>query len=213
MKNLDGQVCEICGDSVGLTVDGDLFVACEECGFPVCRPCYEYERREGTQVCPQCHTRYKRIKGMTGVPHVSESVLCLMSVFVFVYVFHSMRYIYFSIHVSLYLIVISCNAKGSPRVVGDEDEEDVDDIEQEFKMEEEKYKLMHEEDMDSRDDDDENTKYRELPGGAKLDQNEKTDEWKLQQGNLLIETDAVDPEKAMYVCYENSLYDKHLYYK
>ena len=51
------------GDSVGLTVDGDLFVACEECGFPVCRPCYEYERREGTQVCPQCHTRYKRIKG------------------------------------------------------------------------------------------------------------------------------------------------------
>lgn len=63
MKNLDGQLCEICGDSVGLTVEGDLFVACEECGFPVCRPCYEYERREGTQVCPQCHTRYKRIKG------------------------------------------------------------------------------------------------------------------------------------------------------
>ncbi|XP_058752868.1 cellulose synthase A catalytic subunit 9 [UDP-forming]-like [Vicia villosa] len=147
VKNLDGQVCEICGDSVGRTVDGDLFVACEECGFPVCRPCYEYERREGTQVCPQCHTRYKRIKG-------------------------------------------------SPRVVGDEDEEDVDDIEQEFKMEEEKYKLMHEEDMDSRDDD-ENTKYREQPGDAYLDQKEKTDEWKSQQGNLLIETDAVDPEKAM----------------
>ncbi|KAL4391235.1 hypothetical protein AHAS_Ahas03G0224800 [Arachis hypogaea] len=62
VKNLDGQLCEICGDLVGLTVDGDLFVACEECGFPVCRPCYEYERREGTQVCPQCHTRYKRIK-------------------------------------------------------------------------------------------------------------------------------------------------------
>ena len=40
-----------------------IVVCCEECGFPVCRPCYEYERREGTQVCPQCHTRYKRIKG------------------------------------------------------------------------------------------------------------------------------------------------------
>nr|KYP37076.1 Cellulose synthase A catalytic subunit 7 [UDP-forming] [Cajanus cajan] len=87
VKNLDGQLCEICSDSVGLTVDGDLFVACEECGFPVCRPCYEYERREGTQVCPQCHTRYKRIKG-------------------------------------------------SPRVLGDEDEDDVDDIEHEFKNEE-----------------------------------------------------------------------------
>ena len=63
LKNLDGQVCEICGDEVGLTVDGDLFVACNECGFPVCRPCYEYERREGSQLCPQCKTRYKRLKG------------------------------------------------------------------------------------------------------------------------------------------------------
>ncbi|CAE6093284.1 unnamed protein product [Arabidopsis arenosa] len=26
-------------------------------------PCYEYERREGNQSCPQCKTRYKRIKG------------------------------------------------------------------------------------------------------------------------------------------------------
>jgi cellulose synthase A len=63
VRALSGQVCEICGDEVGLTVDGDLFVACNECGFPVCRPCYEYERREGTQNCPQCKTRYKRLKG------------------------------------------------------------------------------------------------------------------------------------------------------
>ncbi|KAK7304837.1 hypothetical protein VNO77_42728 [Canavalia gladiata] len=166
VKNLDGQLCEICGDSVGLTVDGDLFVACEECGFPVCRPCYEYERREGTQVCPQCHTRYKRIKG-------------------------------------------------SPRVEGDEDEDDVDDIEHEFKMEEEKYKLKHEEMLQgkmSHGDDDGNTKSKpvngELPissrsigepaGGAKLNEKEKTDDWKLHQGNLWPETDvSVDPEKAM----------------
>ncbi|RRT85292.1 hypothetical protein B296_00002131 [Ensete ventricosum] len=64
---LNGQVCEICGDEIGLTVDGDLFVACNECGFPVCRPCYEYERREGTQLCPQCKTRYKRLKAKQGV--------------------------------------------------------------------------------------------------------------------------------------------------
>lgn len=63
-RNLDGQVCEICGDEIGKTVEGDLFVACDECGFPVCRPCYEYERREGTQLCPQCKTRYKRLKGI-----------------------------------------------------------------------------------------------------------------------------------------------------
>lgn len=34
-----------------------------------------------------------------------------------------------------------------------------------------------------------------------MDNKEKRDEWKLQEGNLLIETDdSVDPEKAMYVC-------------
>ncbi|XP_078150681.1 cellulose synthase family protein [Carex rostrata] len=91
VKSLSGQVCEICGDGVGLTVDGELFIACNECGFPVCRPCYEYERREGTQLCPQCRTRYKRLKG-------------------------------------------------SPRVEGDDDEEDIDDLEHEFNMDDDKNK-------------------------------------------------------------------------
>ncbi|KAI3523145.1 hypothetical protein L1887_01202 [Cichorium endivia] len=45
--------------------------------------CYEYERRDGNQACPQCKTRYKR-------------------------------------------------HKGSPRVDGDDDEDDVDDLENEF---------------------------------------------------------------------------------
>ncbi|XP_042050247.1 cellulose synthase A catalytic subunit 7 [UDP-forming]-like isoform X3 [Salvia splendens] len=89
LKNLSGQVCEICGDEMGVTVEGELFVACNECGFPVCRPCYEYERREGSQLCPQCKTRYKRLKG-------------------------------------------------SPRVEGDDDEEDTDDIEHEFNIDEHK---------------------------------------------------------------------------
>ncbi|XP_010687624.2 cellulose synthase A catalytic subunit 7 [UDP-forming] [Beta vulgaris subsp. vulgaris] len=94
LKDLSGQVCEICGDEIGLSVDGDLFVACNECGFPVCRPCYEYERREGSQNCPQCKTRYKRLKG-------------------------------------------------SPRVEGDDEEEDIDDIEHEFNMDDEQYKNNH----------------------------------------------------------------------
>ncbi|KAF2303860.1 hypothetical protein GH714_023914 [Hevea brasiliensis] len=63
LKNLNGQTCQICGDNVGLTASGDTFVACNECAFPVCRPCYEYERKDGTQSCPQCKTRYKRHKG------------------------------------------------------------------------------------------------------------------------------------------------------
>ncbi|XP_022864856.1 cellulose synthase A catalytic subunit 6 [UDP-forming]-like isoform X1 [Olea europaea var. sylvestris] len=63
VQELSGQICQICGDEVEITVDGELFVACNECGFPVCRTCYEYERREGNQACPQCKIRYKRVKG------------------------------------------------------------------------------------------------------------------------------------------------------
>ncbi|KAM0943645.1 putative cellulose synthase (UDP-forming) chromatin regulator PHD family [Dioscorea sansibarensis] len=63
LKQQGSQVCQICGDGVGTTVDGGLFVACGVCGFPVCRPCYEYERKDGNQSCPQCKTKYKRHKG------------------------------------------------------------------------------------------------------------------------------------------------------
>nr|CAB3492778.1 unnamed protein product [Digitaria exilis] len=62
-KHGAGQVCQICGDGVGTAADGDVFTACDVCGFPVCRPCYEYERKDGTQACPQCKTKYKRHKG------------------------------------------------------------------------------------------------------------------------------------------------------
>nr|AMQ81245.1 cellulose synthase catalytic subunit 5 [Miscanthus x giganteus] len=62
-KHVAGQVCQICGDGVGTAADGELFTACDVCGFPVCRPCYEYERKDGTQACPQCKTKYKRHKG------------------------------------------------------------------------------------------------------------------------------------------------------
>ncbi|RDX75112.1 Cellulose synthase A catalytic subunit 6 [UDP-forming], partial [Mucuna pruriens] len=67
VTELSGQICQICGDEIEVTVDGEPFVACNECAFPVCRPCYEYERREGNQVCPQCKTRYKRLKGEASI--------------------------------------------------------------------------------------------------------------------------------------------------
>eukprot|EP00249_Psilotum_nudum_P010702 c22707_g1_i1 orf=736-4026(+) len=85
LRQLSSQVCQICGDDVGFTPDGEIFVACHECGFPVCRPCYEYERKDGNKACPQCKTKYRR-------------------------------------------------HKGSPRVEGDEDEEDVDDLDNEFNI-------------------------------------------------------------------------------
>ncbi|XP_024385240.1 probable cellulose synthase A catalytic subunit 5 [UDP-forming] [Physcomitrium patens] len=83
LSYVDSRICQICGDDVGLNMRREIFVACDECGFPVCRPCYEYERKDGTQACPQCRTRYKR-------------------------------------------------HKGSPRVKGDDEEEDSDDLDNEF---------------------------------------------------------------------------------
>ncbi|CAN4081108.1 unnamed protein product [Withania somnifera] len=76
VHELSGQVCQICGDEIEITVDGEQFVACNECAFPVCRPCYEYERREGNQACPQCKTRYKRIK-VNPRPMVPEKDIAL----------------------------------------------------------------------------------------------------------------------------------------
>ncbi|KAF7127029.1 hypothetical protein RHSIM_Rhsim11G0083600 [Rhododendron simsii] len=86
VRELSGQICRICGDEIEVTIDGEPFAACNDCAFPVCRTCYEYERREGCQACPQCKTRYKRIKG-------------------------------------------------SPRVDGDEEEDEFDDLDNEFEHE------------------------------------------------------------------------------
>nr|AFK49023.1 unknown [Lotus japonicus] len=62
VKNLNGQICQICGETVGLTANGDIFVACHECAFQLCHPCYEYERNNVSPYCPQCKTRYESHK-------------------------------------------------------------------------------------------------------------------------------------------------------
>ncbi|XP_024020100.1 probable cellulose synthase A catalytic subunit 3 [UDP-forming] [Morus notabilis] len=58
-----GEICEICGDERGVNAEGELFEGCNECGFPICRTCYDYERLHGTQLCPLCKTRFPRLKG------------------------------------------------------------------------------------------------------------------------------------------------------
>lgn len=57
------RVCQICSDDVGTNIDGEPFIACNVCSFPVCRACYDYEMKDGNQSCPQCKTKYKRHKG------------------------------------------------------------------------------------------------------------------------------------------------------
>lgn len=80
-KISNGQTCQICGDTVGFTASGDYFVACNECAFPVCRPCYEYERKDGNQCCPQCKTRYKRHKGKIVYSGVILACLLILVLF------------------------------------------------------------------------------------------------------------------------------------
>ncbi|KAH7691046.1 Cellulose synthase (UDP-forming) protein [Dioscorea alata] len=67
ISHANSKICRVCGDEIGVKDNGEVFVACTECGFPVCKPCYEYERTEGNQACPQCNIRYKRHKGCARV--------------------------------------------------------------------------------------------------------------------------------------------------
>ncbi|PPD96381.1 hypothetical protein GOBAR_DD06610 [Gossypium barbadense] len=48
-EHLIGQTCNICGDEVGLTTEGELFVACNECAFPICRNEFSFEGSNNEQ--------------------------------------------------------------------------------------------------------------------------------------------------------------------
>jgi cellulose synthase A len=118
-----GLVCQIYGDDVGLNPDGEPFVACNHCAFPICLDCYQYERCEGTQNCPQCKTRFKRLKGKSRPPppamqHPARAPIlphssCLT-------------------HVPWQGDSVAVVFAGCARVLGDEEEDGIDDLENEF---------------------------------------------------------------------------------
>lgn len=52
-------ICNICGEQVGLANNnGEVFVACHECNYPVCKTCIDYEIKEGRNTCLRCATPY-----------------------------------------------------------------------------------------------------------------------------------------------------------
>ncbi|KAL2930947.1 Cellulose synthase A catalytic subunit 8 [UDP-forming] [Bienertia sinuspersici] len=51
--------CNTCGEQVGLDSNGDVFVACHECNFPVCKECVDYEIKEGKKACFRCGAPYE----------------------------------------------------------------------------------------------------------------------------------------------------------
>lgn len=51
--------CDTCGEQVGFDSKGNVFVACHECNFPVCKDCVDYEIKEGKKVCFRCGAPYE----------------------------------------------------------------------------------------------------------------------------------------------------------
>ncbi|KAL8468274.1 hypothetical protein ACS0TY_031495 [Phlomoides rotata] len=51
-------VCNTCGEQVGLTSTGEVFIACHECNYPICQHCFDYDIKEGRNACIRCANPY-----------------------------------------------------------------------------------------------------------------------------------------------------------
>ncbi|KAF9621845.1 hypothetical protein IFM89_028433 [Coptis chinensis] len=47
-------LCNSCGETLGFASNGEVFVACHECNFPLCKTCLDYEVKEGKTGCLRC---------------------------------------------------------------------------------------------------------------------------------------------------------------
>ncbi|KAL7212801.1 hypothetical protein ACSBR2_015478 [Camellia fascicularis] len=57
-------VCNTCGEQVGLNSNGEVFVACHECSFPICKSCFDADIKEGRTACLRCHAPYDENSAM-----------------------------------------------------------------------------------------------------------------------------------------------------
>lgn len=58
-------VCNSCGEQVGVNASGELFVACHECNFSICKACVDLEIKEGRKLCLRCGAPYDGIVSLT----------------------------------------------------------------------------------------------------------------------------------------------------
>ena len=58
-------VCNSCGEQVGINANGELFVACHECNFSICKACVDLEIKEGRKLCLRCGAPYDGIVSLT----------------------------------------------------------------------------------------------------------------------------------------------------
>ncbi|KAG1367763.1 cellulose synthase A catalytic subunit 4 [UDP-forming] [Cocos nucifera] len=54
-------LCNACGEPVGSSSSGEVFVACHGCNYPLCRPCLNDEIKEGRQNCLRCGEPYVHV--------------------------------------------------------------------------------------------------------------------------------------------------------
>ncbi|XP_054802031.1 cellulose synthase A catalytic subunit 8 [UDP-forming] [Prosopis cineraria] len=64
-------LCNTCGEQVGFDSNGEVFVACHDCSFPICKACFDFEINEGRRVCLRCGTPYQGEK----IDHEETEVL------------------------------------------------------------------------------------------------------------------------------------------
>lgn len=57
----DVPICHTCGEPVGVDGNGEVFVACHECHFPICKVCVQYDIKEGRNVCLRCGSPFDGI--------------------------------------------------------------------------------------------------------------------------------------------------------
>lgn len=58
MMESEMPICNTCGEQVGLTSKGEVFVACHECNYPICHHCFDYDIKEGRNACIRCANPY-----------------------------------------------------------------------------------------------------------------------------------------------------------
>nr|BAK14406.1 cellulose synthase catalytic subunit [Eucalyptus globulus]BAK14407.1 cellulose synthase catalytic subunit [Eucalyptus globulus] len=52
-------LCNTCGEAVGVDEKGEVFVACQECNFAICKACVEYEINGRKKACLRCGTPFE----------------------------------------------------------------------------------------------------------------------------------------------------------
>lgn len=81
-------LCNTCGEQVGLDANGEVFVACHECNFPVCKTCFDMDIKEERKACLRCSTPYDDGISFTWISLIYVYIFRCFSICVLLGFFH-----------------------------------------------------------------------------------------------------------------------------